>query len=282
MTGIPSLDTYLSTESTESEHRIPSSESPGNAIRIQGPPGSGKTHLLYFLVATCVLPRNYLSSYIGGRNKVAFVVDLDGHFQVMRFHGILVDRLKRSLVEVLSIPVIVERCMKLVHVFRPSSSAHFAATLAHLHSYHIQHFPDQELGMIAIHSIDAFYWPDRFKAEQLQTNLTKTTYSETISSILKDLRISYGLTTVMTLWRHPHQIIQPNRHNHRPDLGHNTDRDSLSLAPDFPEATLVLDSISSEEESSCGIKLLWRGQAHSRPQTCIVSCVIDDKGVVVH
>ncbi|KDR85103.1 hypothetical protein GALMADRAFT_48443, partial [Galerina marginata CBS 339.88] len=199
-TSIQPLDSYLS-PSTGAPNV--SSLKSGDAIYVQGHPGSGKTHILYFLVATCVMPMDHFSVFIGGWNKVAFVIDMDGHFQISRFRDILVSRLQFFLPPQ-SITPVVEHSLKCVHIFRPTSSDQLSATLAHFPKYHAKHFPNIELGMIAVHSIDALYWLDRFKAEQLRAS-SRVVASQSITSTLESLRSSYGLITVSTHWGLPQQ-----------------------------------------------------------------------------
>lgn len=198
LTGIPSLDSYLATVERPVN---------GSVISINGPLGSGKTHLLYFLVATCVLPANHLSLPVGGWNKAAFILDLDGHFQISRFHDILVNRLQQFL-PTLDVTSCVERCLSYTHIFRPTSSGHLAATLLHLQRYHTKHCPDVDLGMVAVHSIGAFMWFDRFTAEQLRSTSAKVGAmpSLEIFSSLERLRVDNGLSIVLTDWGLSQQV----------------------------------------------------------------------------
>ncbi|PPQ89408.1 hypothetical protein CVT25_002226 [Psilocybe cyanescens] len=241
-TAIRSLDLYLSTGSP-SGYQESVQKPPGNAIVIRGPPGSGKTHLLYFLLATCVLPVNHLSCYIGGWNKAAFIMDLDGHFHMSRFHDILVDRL-RQILPAPSISSLVDQCLKIVHVFRPTSSAQLAVTLKHLAKYHTQNLSSFELGMIAVHSIDASHWLERFKAEQLRSSSsTANTPFESIYSDLRKLRISYGLTTVVTHWGLLHQYLGANdNHLQPPSTLHLDSERSIGAhkLPEIPKAHFFL------------------------------------------
>ena len=125
---------------------------------------------------------------------------MDGTFSVRRFHDVLADRLQKSL-PFASTASLVEQCMTKMHVFRPASSEQLAVTLAYLPKYHAKHFPDTQMGMVAIHSIDAFYWLDRFKAEQLD-GPTSSSY-QNVAIKLEDLRRSHGVITILTHWGLP-------------------------------------------------------------------------------
>jgi len=183
------LQELLSSVHNNSLHTQISSFNSGDLIHIHGHPASGKTHLLYYLLATCILP--------GGWNKAAIVFDMDGKFNISRFNQLLVGRLNLSSE---AITTIVERCLKHLHIFRPTSSDQLLVTLAHLHKYHAKHFPDIALGMVAIHSVDAFYWPDRFKTEQLRLANLPHSSLQNISSILEAIRLSLGSVVVLTDW----------------------------------------------------------------------------------
>ncbi|KAF8167993.1 hypothetical protein B0H34DRAFT_792653 [Crassisporium funariophilum] len=201
-TCIPSLDSFLMSSKT---HRAQSSRSSldcGDTLLIQGQPSSGKTHLLYFLLATCTMPPEYLSRHLGGWNKAAFVYDMDGKFSISRWKAILVDRLTRLLPSA-SITPLVERCLKLLHIFRPKSTDQLIVSLAHLPKYHFAHFSGNEMGIVAIHSINAFHWLDRFKAEQLLSSnalSNKTTLRPDLAATLQAICVSHSPVTVVTDW----------------------------------------------------------------------------------
>ncbi|KAF9478512.1 hypothetical protein BDN70DRAFT_39426 [Pholiota conissans] len=129
---------------------------------------SEKINLLYILLATCIMPSEYLSTFIGGWGKAAFILDMDGHFRVSRFREILFTRLQEKLPS-LAVPSITDHYLHRLHVFRPRSSEHLAITLKYLLFHQSRLFPDVELGIIAVHAIDAFYWFDRFKAELIRS-----------------------------------------------------------------------------------------------------------------
>ena len=188
-------------------------------IHIHGHPASGKTHLLYFLLATC----------LAEWDKAAVIFDMDGKFNISRFKQLLVSRL--------SAMAIVERCLKHIHIFRPTSSDQLAVTLAHLPKYHAKHFPDIALGMVAIHSVDASYWLDRFKAEQLRPSHSSW---QNISSILEKIRLSLGSVVVLTDWGLVKQVHEA-RNNIHPD------------PPLIHQITLSVDDTNSEDRHSLGV-----------------------------
>ena len=198
-------------------------------IHIHGHPASGKTHLLYFLLAIC------LSEW----EKAAVVFDMDGRFNISRFKELLVSRLSST--------TIVDRCLKNIHIFRPTSSDQLAVTLAHLPKYHVKHFPDIALGIVAIHSVDALTWLDRFKAEQLR--MPHGSF-QNISSILETIRLSLGSVVVLADWGLVHKQ-QDNIHFNPMDL------------PRIHHITLSAIDSNSEDMHSLGIVKV-RGRTETR------------------
>jgi len=197
----------------------------GDLVHIHGHPASGKTHLLYLLLATCTL-----------QGKAAVVLDMDGRFNISRFTQLLVNP--------------VDRYLKHIHIFRPTSSDQLAVTLAHLPKYHAKYFPDVALGMVAIHSVDSFYWLDRFKAEQLRLPHSSL---QNISSILETIRLSLGSVVVLTDWGLPQhrqallQEAQDNTHSNPMDL------------PLIHHITLSVTDTNLEDKHTSGVvKVLGR------------------------
>lgn len=192
-----------------------------NRIHIHGHPASGKTHLLYFLLATC----------LAEWEKAAVVFDMDGRFNVSRFKQLLVTRLSTATT--------VDRCLKNIHIFRPTSSDQLAVTLAHLPKYHAKHFADIALGIVAIHSVDALNWLDRFKAEQLRLPHGSL---QNISSILETIRLSLGSVVVLTDWGLVHKQVHAAQDNIHP-----------SPFPCIHQITLSVIDSNSEDRHSLGV-----------------------------
>jgi len=192
-------------------------------IHVHGHPASGKTHLLYFLLATCLVEWE----------KAAVVFDMDGRFNISRFRQLLVSRLSTT--------TIVDRCLKNIHIFRPTSSDQLAVTLVHLPKYHAKHFPDIALGIVAIHSVDALNWLDRFKAEQLRFPHSSL---QNMSSILETIRLSLGSVVVLTDWGLVHKEVHAAQDNIHPN--------PMDL-PRIHQITLSVIDTSSEDRRSLGV-----------------------------
>lgn len=172
-THIPALDAHFLSTIQRPATSL-SSLNRGDVLEIQGPPSSGKTHLLYHLLVTCILPSSHLSTNIGGWGKAAIICDTDATFDILRINQLLLSRLNHllsfdSYANPDSAQEITKMSLEKLHIFRPMSSIQLAVTITHLPAYHAAHIPDTEIGLLAIDSISAFYWPDRFTVEQMRS-----------------------------------------------------------------------------------------------------------------
>ncbi|PCH33824.1 hypothetical protein WOLCODRAFT_141822 [Wolfiporia cocos MD-104 SS10] len=224
--NIPALDEHLSSHLSAS-FPAKSSMNRGDVIEIQGPPASGKSQLLHHLLIGCITPTHYGSTAIYGWDKAAVLFDTDGTFDAERFNRLLVSRLSRMIgiqnqsdvpgafVQPASFPIekLASRCLARLHVFRPDSSYQLAATLMHLPRYHATHssLRSAEIGLVAIDSMSAFHWTDRFTMEQLRgaheaTGAAKNSAAESLAPLqcvmmaLQALRASHGPVIAFTNW----------------------------------------------------------------------------------
>ncbi|KII93541.1 hypothetical protein PLICRDRAFT_49578 [Plicaturopsis crispa FD-325 SS-3] len=205
-TGIPGLDAHFFS-SVPRHASSQSSLNRGDVIEIQGPASCGKTHLLYQMIVNCTLPHPQ-----GGWNKAVIVFDTDSTFDVRRLHELFVSRITRVTAEyndptaMASTEVLASEALARVHIFRPTSSSQLAASLLHLPVYQGIHLPEAEVGLLAIDSMSAFYWPDRFTVEQLRSlaepgrSLAVTSPLQHVLDALQKYRILYSPVTVLTNW----------------------------------------------------------------------------------
>ncbi|KZT30503.1 hypothetical protein NEOLEDRAFT_13594 [Neolentinus lepideus HHB14362 ss-1] len=220
---IPALDAHFF--SSLQHHASPlSSLNRGDVIEIQGAAGTGKTHLVYHLLVTCLMPVWYSGFKLGGWGKAAVVFDTENSFDILRFHQLAVSRVAHLLNTQTSgsgplkernlsttAQSITDQCLQNLHIFAPSSSLQLSTTILHLPAYHSTRMADSEIGLIAIDSLSSFYWVDRYSAEQARTaarcssrsTLPSVSTKNTLTCVLTALqriRLSHGPVIVYTNW----------------------------------------------------------------------------------
>ncbi|RAL09093.1 putative Rad51 family DNA repair protein [Aspergillus homomorphus CBS 101889] len=136
---------------------------------------AGKSHLLYYLTAIAILPSEFNSIQLRGRDSAAVYIDTDGRFDAERLRTVL-----RGLVEAKckaqgKVPLdedaenMIASCLQHVHVLRPQSSSALLATLQTLDTYLLdlpRHVSgSRALQLIILDSANAFYWQDKLQDE---------------------------------------------------------------------------------------------------------------------
>ncbi|KAH8835175.1 P-loop containing nucleoside triphosphate hydrolase protein [Flagelloscypha sp. PMI_526] len=169
-TGIPDIDTL---------HPIP-----GDVIEVQGPTNSGKSLLVYHIIASCISPQFDSGP---GWNRVAIYLDTDGTFNMQSFVYILRAHFIRFELPMSEL----ELSLGKLHVFRVSSTTQIAITLLHIPRYLAKNCPTFELGLVAIDSISAFYWQDKYMAETLQGGSRRYRPLANVVDALAQLRSAY-------------------------------------------------------------------------------------------
>ncbi|TFK99734.1 P-loop containing nucleoside triphosphate hydrolase protein [Pterulicium gracile] len=185
--------THLQRTDAEPSAHFPTCLRPGDVLELQGPPGSGKTHLLYHLIITCVLPTS-----LQGWGKIAAVYDLEHTFSIRRFRQLLQFRIDSAASPITNIQDIAAACLSRVKLFLPTSSTQLAVSILHLPMATASHPTDDELGLIAVDSLSTFYWSDRFTSEH-QDNHTRNPLYHILTAIKSILR-THSPVFVYTNW----------------------------------------------------------------------------------
>jgi DNA-repair protein XRCC2 len=94
-----------------------------------------------------------------------------------------------------------------VHIFYPTSSVSLAATVLSLPTY-VQKNCSDELTFVLLDNMSAFYWQDRFQAEQDKVNNKGKTFSSAAAirntlSTINTIRGKLGCVVVLTNWAFP-------------------------------------------------------------------------------
>ncbi|XP_057272508.1 DNA repair protein XRCC2 isoform X3 [Pezoporus wallicus] len=86
--ALKNLEPYLFAEEGSPVH--------GDVIEFHGPEGTGKTEMLYHLVARCIIPKSG-----GGLEVEVMFIDTDYHFDMLRLVTILENRLAQRTEEMI-------------------------------------------------------------------------------------------------------------------------------------------------------------------------------------
>jgi len=176
---------------------LPVNINPGDVLEVQGPPASGKTYLVYHFLASCVLPVTF-----GGWGKAAILFDPDASFDVFQFKKILSSRLAPRI-GIESLQEIVDHSTCKLHGFHPNSTIGLAVGILYLPHYHTGCLPDSEIGMIAVDSLSAFYWSDRFSAENARFRNSRVAFTSPLQQVMTALeafRLTHGASIVLSTW----------------------------------------------------------------------------------
>ncbi|XP_009875242.1 PREDICTED: DNA repair protein XRCC2, partial [Apaloderma vittatum] len=157
--SLKNLEPYLFAEEGSPVH--------GDVIEFHGPEGTGKTEMLYHLIARCILSKSG-----GGLETEVMFIDTDYHFDMLRLVTILENRLAQRTEEM------IKQCLGRLFLVNCNSSTQLLLTLYSLENMFCTH---PSLCLLILDSISAFYWIDRSNGgESLnlqEMNLKKCTHS---------------------------------------------------------------------------------------------------------
>ncbi|GCC35404.1 DNA repair protein XRCC2 [Chiloscyllium punctatum] len=155
----------------------------GDTVEFHGPEGTGKTEMLYHLVASCILPES-----TGGLQVEVLFIDTDYHFDMLRLVTILEHHLVQSTEES------VKQCLGRLFLVHCCSSSQLLLLLHSLESLVCSH---PALCLLIIDSMSAFYWIDRLNGgesvSQQEANLRHCI--ECLEKLLTEYRLVLLATT---------------------------------------------------------------------------------------
>ncbi|XP_067398839.1 DNA repair protein XRCC2 [Emydura macquarii macquarii] len=159
----------------------------GAVVEFHGPEGTGKTEMLYHLIARCVLP---ISG--GGLEVEVMFIDTDYHFDMLRLVTILEHRLSQSTEEM------VKECLGRLFLVNCNSSAQLLLTLYSVENKFCAH---PSLCLVILDSISAFYWIDRSNGGESvnmqEMNLKRC--AEFLEKLVREHHLALFATTQMIM-----------------------------------------------------------------------------------
>ncbi|KAL8830802.1 MAG: hypothetical protein Q9191_001232 [Dirinaria sp. TL-2023a] len=137
----------------------------------------GKSQLLYYILATMILPKILNGITLPGKERAVVVLDLSSDLSLMRLNTMMEHLVRGSpasaeiAIQDHDAAALAKQSLQHLHVFRPQSHPSLLATIAALPSYFFSdttsHYSaNRQVGAIVINSLSAFFWQDRQDAEE--------------------------------------------------------------------------------------------------------------------
>uniref|UniRef100_A0A6J0SKN7 DNA repair protein XRCC2 n=1 Tax=Pogona vitticeps TaxID=103695 RepID=A0A6J0SKN7_9SAUR len=178
----------------------------GDIVEFHGPEGTGKTEMLYHLIARCILPKT------GGGLEVGLLfIDTDFHFDMLRLVTILEHRLFQGTEET------IKQCLGRFFFVNCNSSPQLLLTLYSLDNMFCSH---PSLCLLIIDSMSAFYWIDRVNGgENLslqEANLKKC--AQVLERLIREHHLVLFATTQTIMQKAPITTESSGKHRSDTDM----------------------------------------------------------------
>uniref|UniRef100_A0A8D2IGR3 X-ray repair cross complementing 2 n=1 Tax=Varanus komodoensis TaxID=61221 RepID=A0A8D2IGR3_VARKO len=178
----------------------------GDIVEFHGPEGTGKTEMLYHLIARCILPKS------GGGLEVGLLfIDTDFHFDMLRLVTILERRLSQGTEEM------IKQCLRRFFLANCNSSSQLLLTLYSLENMFCSH---PSLCLLIIDSISAFYWIDRVNGgENLslqEANLRKC--AQFLEKLVREHHLVLFATTQTIMQKSLNTVEDLGKHHNDTDI----------------------------------------------------------------
>ncbi|XP_023568681.1 DNA repair protein XRCC2 [Octodon degus] len=181
----------------------------GDILEFHGAEGTGKTEMLYHLMARCILPKSE-----GGLGLEVLFIDTDYHFDMLRLVTILEHRLSQSSEEM------IKHCLRRFFLVYCNSSTQLLLTL---HSLEAVLCSRPSLCVLLLDSLSAFYWTDRANGGESvsaqESTLRKC--AQRLERLVRDYRLVLFATTqsiMQKAWHTPEGAPSTCQRPGRPDL----------------------------------------------------------------
>lgn len=163
-----------------------------HTIEITGPSSTGKTFLITELIARCILPKTVQNVDVGGRSCGAILINTDHHFHILQLIKIMQNFIKTADDSLRSEIVndTITKSLRNLIVLDCFDSHQLYITLHNIEKITAE---NDLIALIAIDSINAYYWSDRTwgvrKMDLYQKNLLKV-----VQSVTKDFKLAIVYT----------------------------------------------------------------------------------------
>lgn len=98
-------------------------------------PGTGKTQLLYLIIALTILPETYGDIDLGGRNSAIVMLDTEGRFDIQRLAEVMKGYIFSKDALLQNVDELVHRSLQHLHLYQPQIFSSLITTLSSLQSY---------------------------------------------------------------------------------------------------------------------------------------------------
>jgi DNA-repair protein XRCC2 len=179
-----------------------------DVIEFYGKSGSGKTQILFHLIANCILPQDWNGASLGGRGVGVIFVDTDYHFSLVRLVEILEERIKSCflhqglpMTSTADLQTFVKSCLSRLIVAKCDSTAELLDTMR---SFDKTLCYRTDIRLMMIDSVSAFYWRGRGDGDENYQGREK--HQKKLIELLERYINQHHLVVVATL-----QAIFPKR-----------------------------------------------------------------------
>ena len=172
-----------------------------DVIELYGDSGSGKTQILFHLIANCILPLNWKGACLGGRGVGVIFVDTDYHFSLLRLVEILEERIKSCflkqglpMISTAALQSFIKSCLTQLIVAKCDSTEELLRTM---HSFDKILCNTTDICVMIIDSVSAFYWQDKSEGSEIYEGREK--HQKKLIGLLRRYIDQYYLVVIATL-----------------------------------------------------------------------------------
>ena len=168
-------------------------------VELYGGEGTGKTESCLHLAARCILPEEWNSINLGGKDAGVIFIDNDYNFSTIRLATLMeryiIFKAKECSKDVCveAVEKFIKLCLKKFHLVQCTDSNQFLMTLHKLENLILN---EPGISAIFIDSLSAFYWLDRYNGGESVAN-QEANLKMSVATLSKLVNM-YNLVLVVT------------------------------------------------------------------------------------